>query len=78
MVRLGGFSAINSQPDQDHQQHSETHEAAEARMAEASQQALMLVHQGRNTEAEVCSSSMCSGMAHSKHAPASTCRPSFS
>ena len=73
-MRLGGFSAINSQPDQDRQQHSETHEAAEARMAEASQQALMLVHQGKHTEAEVRSSSVYSNMAHSKHAPASTCR----
>ena len=78
MVRLGGFSAINSQPDQDRQQPSETHEAAEARMAEASQQALMLVHQGKNAEAEVRSSLMCSGMAHSKHTPAGTCRLAFS
>ena len=44
-------------------------------MAEASQQALMLVHQGKNAEAEVRSSSVCSGMAHSKHAPGSTCCP---
>ena len=77
MVRLGGFSAINSQPDQDRQQYSETHEAAEARMAEASQQALMLVHRGKTTEAEVRSSVMYTGMAHSKHLPthAALCLP---